>query len=186
MRIFTYNILTTSTNFANKTLKLLFFKTLSPRGVAVAKAAALTILFFVFSLQTRATTMSKRKLKEAESRNGGITKKLKDIPFSPVVQTNKQRTMVFSNRGVSLSQKHLMNDIRTLLPHSKRESKFDTGRHIKEINELCHMSGCNNCVYFEKQNNKLFLWVARVPYGPSAKFYVSDSMYALFAFIKCC
>jgi len=117
--------------------------------------------------------MSKRKLQEAESK--ALAKKAKaNLPYAPVIQTNKQRTMVFSNRGVSLNQKHLMNDVRLLLPHSKRESKYDTIRHIKEINDLCEMAGCNNCVYFEKQETKLFLWVARVPYGPSTKFFVSD------------
>jgi len=119
--------------------------------------------------------MSKRKLKEAETKSLLSNKRLKDAPYDAVIQTNKQRTMVFSNRGVSIAQKHLMNDIRTLLPHSKRESKYDTRKHIKEINELCELAGCNNCVYFEKQESKYFLWVARVPYGPSAKFYISDA-----------
>lgn len=131
--------------------------------------------------------MSKRKLKEAE--NKVVAKKLKDEPYAPVIQTNKQRTMVFSNRGVSPSQKHLMNDVRVLLPHSKREAKYDTRRHIKEINELCEMAGCNNCVYFEQQEHNFFLWVARVPYGPSAKFFIKDSMYivvgALLGFVVC-
>jgi len=116
--------------------------------------------------------MSKRKLKQAEAHD--IPKKLKDEPFAPVIQTNKQRTLVFSNRGVNPKQKHLMNDIRTLLPHSKRESKYDTRKHLKEINDLCEMAGCNNCVYFEKQDPHYFLWVARVPYGASVKFHISD------------
>jgi ribosome biogenesis protein BRX1 len=122
--------------------------------------------------------MSKRKLKEAGQSIPSVLSnkksKLSDDPYAPVIQTNKQRTMVFSNRGVSVTQKSLMNDVRTLLPHSKRESKYDTRRHIKEINELCEMAGCNNCVYFEKQESKYFLWVARVPYGPSAKFLIND------------
>lgn len=33
--------------------------------------------------------------------------------------TNKERVLVFSSRGISYRGRHLMNDMRTLMPHAK-------------------------------------------------------------------
>lgn len=38
---------------------------------------------------------------------------------------NYQRTLVFSTRGINHRDRHLMTDLRDLLPHSRKDSKFD-------------------------------------------------------------
>lgn len=38
---------------------------------------------------------------------------------------NKQRTLVFSTRGILHRDRHLMTDLRDLLPHSRKDVKFD-------------------------------------------------------------
>jgi len=87
---------------------------------------------------------------------------------------NKQRTLIFSSRGLKSRNRHLMNDLRELLPHSKKEAKFSEKRKLWAINEICEMRSCNNCIYFECRKNDLYMWVARVPYGPSIRFRVEN------------
>lgn len=38
---------------------------------------------------------------------------------------NKQRTLILSTRGISHRDRHLLTDLRDLLPHSKKDIKFD-------------------------------------------------------------
>ena len=40
---------------------------------------------------------------------------------------NKQRLLVLSSRGITARYPHLLEDLRTLIPHSKKESKLDVG-----------------------------------------------------------
>ncbi|GIY43368.1 ribosome biogenesis protein BRX1 homolog [Caerostris extrusa] len=43
------------------------------------------------------------------------------------------------------------------------------------INEICEMKNCNNCIYFENKKHKdLYMWMSRVPNGPSAKFLIEN------------
>ena len=41
---------------------------------------------------------------------------------------NKQRMLLLSSRGVTARYRHLLEDLRTLIPHSKKESKLDVGK----------------------------------------------------------
>lgn len=56
-----------------------------------------------------------------------------DIPKTQTKWTNKERVLVFSSRGISYRGRHLMNDMRTLMPHAKSESKMD-----KKRSTFCH------------------------------------------------
>ncbi len=68
-----------------------------------------------------------------------------------------------------------MADVRDLLPHSKRDVKFDSKSKLFVINEVCDMKNCNNCVFFEARKGKdLYMWFSRAPEGPSAKFLVQN------------
>lgn len=40
---------------------------------------------------------------------------------------NKQRLLVLSSRGITARYRHLLEDLITLAPHSKKESKLDVG-----------------------------------------------------------
>merc|ERR1739838_1203909 len=67
----------------------------------------------------------KRKAREVE----GVEKKVPLVRDSDEPQAkkgkwiNKQRLLIFAARGATYRDRHLMEDIRTLLPHSKSESK---------------------------------------------------------------
>jgi len=47
---------------------------------------------------------------------------------------NKQRLLMLSSRGITARYRHLLEDLRTLVPHSKKESKLDVG---KDFMKLC-------------------------------------------------
>ncbi|KAF8820712.1 brix domain-containing protein [Cardiosporidium cionae] len=83
---------------------------------------------------------------------------------------NKQRTLLFCSRGVKHRERHLLEDLKRLLPHHKSESKWEKKEALHEINELCELSLCNNVIFLESRKNDLFMWMGRSPHGPSAKF----------------
>lgn len=86
---------------------------------------------------------------------------------------NKQRTLVFCSRGVTSRFRHLTEDIRRMLPHHKTEQKFDKTSNLWEINEVCELKSCNNCIFFEaRKKQDLYMYLARVPAGPTLKFQV--------------
>lgn len=86
---------------------------------------------------------------------------------------NKQRSLVFCSRGVTARFRHLCDDIRKMMPHHKTEAKFEKRSNFNEINEICELKNCNNVVFFEaRKREDLYLWVGRVPSGPSMKFQV--------------
>lgn len=68
-----------------------------------------------------------------------------------------------------------MNDLRTMMPHSKSESKMDRKDQLFVINEICEMKNCNKCLFFEgKKKQDLYLWASNTPKGPSVKFLVEN------------
>lgn len=68
-----------------------------------------------------------------------------------------------------------MVDLRDMMPHSKTESKFERKDPLFVINEICEMKNCSKCIFFEgRKKQDLFLWLANVPKGPSAKFYIEN------------
>ncbi|XP_048449712.1 ribosome biogenesis protein BRX1 homolog [Rhincodon typus] len=88
---------------------------------------------------------------------------------------NKERVLIFSSRGISYRARHLMQDLRTLMPHSKPDTKMDRKDKLFVVNEICEMKNCNKCLYFEaKKKQDLYMWISNVPHGPSAKFLVQN------------
>eukprot|EP00471_Norrisiella_sphaerica_P011021 CAMPEP_0184498692 /NCGR_PEP_ID=MMETSP0113_2-20130426/39597_1 /TAXON_ID=91329 /ORGANISM="Norrisiella sphaerica, Strain BC52" /LENGTH=235 /DNA_ID=CAMNT_0026886315 /DNA_START=76 /DNA_END=783 /DNA_ORIENTATION=+ len=68
-----------------------------------------------------------------------------------------------------------MADLRDLLPHSKKDVKFDAKAKLFLVNEVAEMKNCNNCIFLEARKGKdLYMWISRVPDGPSAKFLVEN------------
>lgn len=65
--------------------------------------------------ETAATFASLEGLQAASFRGGFGAKRL---PY-----TNKQRVLIFSSRGVTARYRHLMEDLRAIIPHHKTESK---------------------------------------------------------------
>eukprot|EP00163_Fabomonas_tropica_P000478 TRINITY_DN1028_c0_g1_i2.p1 TRINITY_DN1028_c0_g1~~TRINITY_DN1028_c0_g1_i2.p1 ORF type:complete len:304 (+),score=70.18 TRINITY_DN1028_c0_g1_i2:122-1033(+) len=93
----------------------------------------------------------------------------------PIQYKNRQRTLIFSSRGTSHRDRHLLNDLRKMLPASKTDVKLDAKDKISVINEICEMKSCNNCVYFEtRRRSQLYMWLAKYPTGPSIKCFVKN------------
>jgi len=88
---------------------------------------------------------------------------------------NKHRTLVFGARGITDRGRHLMRDIQDLLPHSKKEAKLDNKRNLKEVNAIADLKNCNNCIFLEPRKHAMYMWISRVPSGPSMRFLVQNS-----------
>lgn len=86
---------------------------------------------------------------------------------------NKHRVLVFSSRGLTMRYRHLLDDLRAMLPHHKKESKLDTKDQLRVVNEIAEVNRCDLCVFFEvRKRRDCFLWVSRTPQGPSARFHL--------------
>lgn len=93
---------------------------------------------------------------------------------APTTAPYKQRVLVLSSRGITQRQRHLMSDLTSLLPHSKKDAKLDSKHQLPLLNELCDLSNCNNALFFEarRKHGDLYLWAAKAPNGPSVRFHV--------------
>nr|CAG4636241.1 EOG090X07MB [Eubosmina coregoni] len=128
--------------------------------------------------------MGKRKRNSTVAKKPEEPLKEETLPLvrtsdEPVVKKskwiNKQRVLVFSARGITQRDRHLMVDLRDMMPHSKTESKFERKDPLFVINEICEMKNSNKCIFFEgRKKQDLFMWLANIPKGPSAKFYVEN------------
>lgn len=86
---------------------------------------------------------------------------------------NKQRTLIFASRGISGQHRHLMEDLKKMMPHHKAEQKFEKNQDFKTLNEVAELRSCNNVIFFEARRHEfLYMHVSRVPFGPSFKFQV--------------
>ncbi|XP_061589642.1 ribosome biogenesis protein BRX1 homolog [Cololabis saira] len=96
-------------------------------------------------------------------------------PVSQGKWTNKERVLIFSSRGINFRTRHLMQDLRTLMPHSKADTKMDRKDKLFIINEVCEIKNCNKCLFFEaKKKQDLYMWISNSPHGPSVKFLVQN------------
>eukprot|EP00455_Lapot_gusevi_P046550 TRINITY_DN6146_c0_g1_i2.p1 TRINITY_DN6146_c0_g1~~TRINITY_DN6146_c0_g1_i2.p1 ORF type:complete len:295 (-),score=42.34 TRINITY_DN6146_c0_g1_i2:22-906(-) len=121
----------------------------------------------------------KRKQPEVVDSDEDIEEELEDDDEEEQKTTSKvknhQRTLIFATRGITFRDRHLMGDLRDLMPHSKRDAKFDSKEKLEVINEIAELKNCNNCIFFEARKHKdLYLWVSRCPSGPSVKFLVQN------------
>ncbi|XP_053334633.1 ribosome biogenesis protein BRX1 homolog isoform X2 [Clarias gariepinus] len=96
-------------------------------------------------------------------------------PVSQGKWKNKERVLIFSSRGINFRTRHLMQDLRTMMPHSKADTKMDRKDKLFVVNEVCEIKNCNKCIFFEAKKKKdLYMWISNVPHGPSAKFLVQN------------
>lgn len=94
---------------------------------------------------------------------------------------NKQRCLTVSSRGVPARFRHLMEDLRTLMPHHKKESKLDPGADgvAQAVNDIAEIRGCNSVLFLEcRKRQDCYMWLGRTgadsKKGPSARFHVSN------------
>ncbi|CAI2349140.1 unnamed protein product [Caenorhabditis sp. 36 PRJEB53466] len=89
--------------------------------------------------------------------------------------TNRERVLVMCSRGADVRTRHLMTDIKALLPHAKGDSKLDQQKSLNVINEIAEMKNCTKVMYFESRKRKdTYLWMSNVKKGPSIKFLVHN------------
>ncbi|KAF2747727.1 brix domain-containing protein 2 [Sporormia fimetaria CBS 119925] len=88
---------------------------------------------------------------------------------------NKQRVLILSSRGVTYRHRHLLQDLASLMPHSRKEAKLDTKTKLYQLNELAELYNCNNVLFFEARKGKdLYAWVSKPPNGPTVKFHLQN------------
>ncbi|ODV97038.1 hypothetical protein PACTADRAFT_48814 [Pachysolen tannophilus NRRL Y-2460] len=88
---------------------------------------------------------------------------------------NRQRVLLISSRGITYRHRHLINDLYSLLPHSRKEPKLDTKKSLYELNEIAELYNCNNIMYFESRKHMdLYLWLSKPPNGPTLKFHLQN------------
>ncbi|XP_002741649.1 ribosome biogenesis protein BRX1 homolog [Saccoglossus kowalevskii] len=118
----------------------------------------------------KSRSLSKKVPRERNSTSTsteGLLKKRKWI--------NKTRVLIFCSRGISYRGRHLMNDLRRLMPHSKPDVKMEKKDGLFLVNEICEIKNCNKVIYFEAKKKKdLYMWIANSPNGPSAKFLIEN------------
>ncbi|KAH8899499.1 Brix-domain-containing protein [Thozetella sp. PMI_491] len=91
------------------------------------------------------------------------------------LRKNKQRVLILSSRGVTYRHRHLQNDLTAMLPHGRKDVKFDSKSKLYQLNELAELYNCNNVLFFEARKGKdLYMWLSKVPNGPTVKFHLQN------------
>ncbi|KAG6113956.1 hypothetical protein E4U13_003553 [Claviceps humidiphila] len=107
-------------------------------------------------------SLSKNDAQKPSAASGGIKK-------------NKQRVLILSSRGVTYRHRHLLNDLAAMLPHGRKDVKFDSKSKLNELNELAELYNCNNVLFFEARKGKdLYIWLSKVPNGPTIKMHLQN------------
>lgn len=115
-------------------------------------------------------TMVKRSRAEIEEK-----KNVEDVVAAPTKHsyTNKQRVLILSSRGITARYRHLLEDLKMLIPHHKKDNKLDDKGNIQAVNEIAEMKSCNQIIYLEtRKHQDLYMYISRSPQGPSVKFHV--------------
>ena len=116
---------------------------------------------------------------------------------------NKSRLLLLSSRSTTARYRHLLEDLHTLLPHAKKESKLDVTKNDKggfgaAINEIAEMNRCSSVAFLEVRKRGMdgYLWLGHTGHvegtgsagavntdtltaptftpGPSAKFHITN------------
>ncbi|KAI1381399.1 Brix-domain-containing protein [Hypoxylon crocopeplum] len=91
------------------------------------------------------------------------------------VRKNKQRVLILSSRGVTCRHRHLLNDLAAMIPHGRKDAKFDQKSKLHELNELSELYNCNNVLFFEARKGRdLYVWLSKVPNGPTVKMHLQN------------
>lgn len=85
---------------------------------------------------------------------------------------NKQRTLIFASRGIDGRHRHLMSDLKQIMPHHKAEAKWTKKANFTDIPELAELASCNNVCFIEtrKKGQVAYMYTGRVPGGPTIKY----------------
>lgn len=98
---------------------------------------------------------------------------------SDKVMTNRQKCLVLGGRNMNSKARHLLLDLRGLMPHSREHSKLGGGAQHHNIGsdlvELCGLHMCNSFLYMDPHRSDVtYLWLGQAPAGPSVKLQISN------------
>jgi len=94
---------------------------------------------------------------------------------------NKQRCLTICSRGATARFRHLLEDLRTLIPHHKKDSKLDAKKSGgdstgKAVNEIAEIMGCNTALYLEcRKHQDAYLWIGFTQTSSSSSFSLSST-----------
>lgn len=115
--------------------------------------------------------MPKRDLNEVEEDDDSVAEEV--FSKAKVAYTNKQRVLILSSRGITARYRHLLEDLKKLIPHHKKDNKLDDKGDIHAVNEIADMKSCNQIIYLEtRKHQDLYMYLGKTPEGPSVKFHV--------------
>lgn len=85
--------------------------------------------------------------------------------------SNRQKCLVLGGRNLSSKDRHLMVDLRNLMPHAREHAKLGRTNTLgDDIIELCELHQCNSVMFLEPHRSDVsYLWIAQAPSGPSVK-----------------
>jgi ribosome biogenesis protein BRX1 len=118
-------------------------------------------------------TMPKRTSSELEDDGSDVSDQEVVETKSKMAYTNKQRVLILSSRGITARYRHLLEDLKKLIPHHKKDNKLDDKGDIHAVNEIADMKSCNQVIYLEtRKHQDLYMYLGKTPEGPSVKFHV--------------
>ncbi|KAK8757417.1 hypothetical protein V5799_004952 [Amblyomma americanum] len=114
---------------------------------------------------------------ETQERLPPVTRKSDDPPEKKFKWINKQRVMIFASRGITFRDRHLMLNLRTLLPHSKPVHTMEelkmTGNCLKGSRPLLSFDKAFNETPFSRLMKELLSQVFGTPrYHPKSQPFV--------------
>lgn len=89
---------------------------------------------------------------------------------------DKHRVLTLTSRGLSVRDRHLLKDLRSVMPHQRQDSKLERWSTLTVINEIAELRNCDKALLFEGRRKKdLYMWLANTKgNGPSVKFLVEN------------
>lgn len=113
---------------------------------------------------------------DGDTTEAGVDKQKSSTFVSDGRYRNKQRCLVLCSRGVTARYRHLLEDMRTLMPHHKKESKLDAGSAGvgQAVNDIMELRSCNSVMFLEcRKRQDCYMWLG-LANGPSARFHISN------------
>lgn len=87
----------------------------------------------------------------------------------------KKKVLVVCSRGITTSNREVVEDLLKMMPHGRKDPKFDKRESLTNLNEVAELAGCKLALYFEaRKMQDLYMWTADVERGVSAKFLVEQ------------
>ena len=123
-----------------------------------------------------AESVSVSVAEQPEAEEVPLTRRSDDEPVAKQSRwTNKTRVLVLAARNINFRGRHLMTDIKGMMPHGKADSKMQKKESLFAVNEIAEMKNCSKCLLFEGRKKKdVYMWAANIARGPSVKFEVEN------------